>query len=157
MNLRKRRSRRQGEEVLLSPLIDCVFLLLIFFLVTSMIKRFERQIPLSLADDTSAITPEPYDDSYPIGVDPAGRLHGPTGHVNQGVSQFAPLKDSETWLQQLVQERGPAKPVTVIVARGTAFQRVIDVQDRLELIGFQQIRFRIRDFPLGQTDVQRSN
>ena len=43
-----------------------------------LIKRFERQIPVTLADDTSAITTEPFDDSYPIGVDRAGRLFGPT-------------------------------------------------------------------------------
>ena len=35
-------------EVQMSPLIDCVFLLLIFFLVTTMMKKWEMQIPLSL-------------------------------------------------------------------------------------------------------------
>ena len=34
-------------EVQMSPLIDCVFLLLIFFLVTTMMKKWEMQIPLS--------------------------------------------------------------------------------------------------------------
>ena len=31
-------------EVQMSPLIDCVFLLLIFFLVTTMMKKWEMQI-----------------------------------------------------------------------------------------------------------------
>ena len=35
-------------EVQMSPLIDCVFLLLIFFLVTTMMKKWEMQIPLTL-------------------------------------------------------------------------------------------------------------
>ena len=35
-------------EVQMSPLIDCVFLLLIFFLVTTMMKKWEMQIPLSV-------------------------------------------------------------------------------------------------------------
>lgn len=35
-------------DIQMSPLIDCVFLLLIFFLVTTMMKKWEMQIPLSL-------------------------------------------------------------------------------------------------------------
>lgn len=156
MNLRKRRRRKPETGVLLSPLIDCVFLLLIFFLVTSMIKRFERQIPVTLADDTSAITTEPFDDSYPIGVDRGGRLYGPTGGQSRGVTNFGLLENSEAWLHDLIQSRGAHKPVTVVVEKGTPFQKVIAVQDRLETIGFTAIRFRIRDFGLnGEIDVSR--
>jgi biopolymer transport protein ExbD len=156
MNLRKRSRRKPGTGVLLSPLIDCVFLLLIFFLVTSMIKRFERQIPVTLADDTSAITTEPFDDSYPIGVDQTGRLYGPTGKQNRGVTNFARLGDSEKWLQNLIRTRGAHRPVTIVVEKGTPFQKVINIQDRLETIGFTTIRFRIRDFGLGgEIEVSR--
>ena len=40
----------QGEEigVQMAPLIDCVFLLLIFFLVTSTMKKIEPELPLEL-------------------------------------------------------------------------------------------------------------
>jgi len=56
--MRMRRKRKSGgeAEVMLSPLIDCVFLLLIFFLVTSIIKRYERQIPVTLADPTASVS-----------------------------------------------------------------------------------------------------
>ena len=43
-------------EVQMSPLIDCVFLLLIFFLVTTMMKKWEMQIPLSLPSMTSSLS-----------------------------------------------------------------------------------------------------
>ena len=33
-------------EVQMSPLIDCVFLLLIFFLVTTMMKKWEKALHL---------------------------------------------------------------------------------------------------------------
>ena len=149
MNFRKRKRRKAETGVLLSPLIDCVFLLLIFFLVTSMIKRFERQIPVTLADDTSSITEEPFDDSYPIGLDRSGRLYSPNGKSWSGVLSFSPLADSKSWISSLLAERGPAKPITLVVEKGTPFQKVIDIQDRLEITGFEAIRFRIRDFPLG--------
>lgn len=46
-------------EVQMSPLIDCVFLLLIFFLVTTMMKKWEMQIPLSLPSMTSSLSNHP--------------------------------------------------------------------------------------------------
>jgi len=48
---------REGsdEAVAMSPLIDCVFLLLIFFLVTSMLKRKEMLIPIRLPDQSAAV------------------------------------------------------------------------------------------------------
>ena len=134
--------------VMLSPLIDCVFLLLIFFLVTSMIKRFERQIPVTLADDTSAITDEPRDDAFPLGVAKTGRMFSPAGQDQYGVRQFQPIPDPDVFLKQLIGNRGGNRPVTVMVERGASFQKVIRTQDRLELIGFNNVRFRIRDFPL---------
>jgi biopolymer transport protein ExbD len=151
MNIRAKRRKKVSDGVILSPLIDCVFLLLIFFLVTSMIKRFERQIPVTLADDTSAITVEPNDDSFPIGVSKSGLLFAPAGQTWSGVKNFSLLPDPDVFLKTLIGERGKLKPVTVLVERGTPFQKVIRVQDRLELIGFENIRFRIRDFPLDQT------
>ncbi len=49
----------------------------------------------------------------------------------------------------VLSERGADAPVTVNVEKGTHFQEVIKVQDRLEIIGFEQVRFRIRDAALG--------
>jgi len=148
MNLRAGRRKPPIHGVMLSPLIDCVFLLLIFFLVTSMIKRFERQIPVTLADDTSAITDEPRDDAFPLGVAKTGQMYSPVGQDRYGVRQFQPILAPDGFLKQLIGDRGGNLPVTVMVERGTSFQKVIRTQDRLELIGFNNVRFRIRDFPL---------
>ena len=148
MNIRGKKRKSLMTGVMLSPLIDCVFLLLIFFLVTSMIKRFERQIPVTLADDTSAITDEPRDDAFPLGVAKTGRMFSPAGKDKYGVRQFQPIADPDAFLKELIGGRGGTLPVTVMVERGTSFQKVIRIQDRLELIGLKNVRFRIRDFPL---------
>lgn len=149
MKKRQRRRNTGNSEVILSPLIDCVFLLLIFFLVTSMIKRFERQIPVNLSDGTSSINVEASDDSYPIGVSRNGIMFGPDRPNHYGVMGFKPLGDPDGFLRAVLAERGAAAPVTVNVEKGTHFQEVIKVQDRLEILGFEQVRFRIRDAALG--------
>jgi biopolymer transport protein ExbD len=152
MNIRSRKRSKPEVGVLLSPLIDCVFLLLIFFLVTSMIKRYERQIPVTLADNTSSITVDPNDDAYPIGVSKSGQLAGLSHQNVYGVKAFLPLENPNAFLHNLIAERGPDAPIVVLVERGTTFQKVIRVQDDLELVGFEKIHFRIRDFPLHQTE-----
>jgi len=149
MKKRQRRRNSADCEVILSPLIDCVFLLLIFFLVTSMIKRFERQIPVSLSDGTSSINVEASDDSFPIGVSRDGVMYGPDRRNQYGVMGFKPLGDPDGFLRAVLAERGSEAPVTVNVEKGTRFQEVIKAQDRLEIIGFKQVRFRIRDAALG--------
>ncbi|QDU58352.1 ExbD/TolR family protein [Aeoliella mucimassa] len=149
--MRKRRRNPSEPGVMLSPLIDCVFLLLIFFLVTSMIKRFERQIPVTLSDDTSAITTDPMEDSSFVGVDRHGGIYRPTGKTSWGAATFALTTSPNDWLNQVIRTRGEQLPITVVVERGTPFQKVITVQDKLELIGFNNIRFRLRDYALSDT------
>lgn len=58
----------------MSPLIDCVFLLLIFFLVTTMLKKKNKDIDVSLPDSNAAIEMEPNDDTV-IGVDARGQFY----------------------------------------------------------------------------------
>ena len=47
------------SDIPLSPLIDCVFLLLIFFLVTTMLKRKETIIPVTMPMPPRHCMPKP--------------------------------------------------------------------------------------------------
>ena len=70
---RKRQDDQAGVD--LSPLIDCVFLLLIFFLVTTMFKKFEHQIPIRMPDITSSLAEASREDVFQVGMSAAGRFH----------------------------------------------------------------------------------
>ena len=68
-------------EVQMSPLIDCVFLLLIFFLVTTMMKKWEMQIPLSLPSMTSSLsTTRAGEEAVIIAVDEEKNVYQVVGH-----------------------------------------------------------------------------
>lgn len=74
MRLQKN-SDGDGIEVSMSPLIDCVFLLLIFFLVTTMLKKKNKDIDIALPASSSALE-MPIDDSMVvIGIDRRGKLY----------------------------------------------------------------------------------
>jgi biopolymer transport protein ExbD len=58
----------------MAPLIDCVFLLLIFFLVSTMLKKLNRDIDIDLPVSESAEKRVPSNDQSVIGISPDGRF-----------------------------------------------------------------------------------
>ncbi len=62
-------------EVSMSPLIDCVFLLLIFFLVATMSKKANKDVDIRLPESKSAIKRLATDDQLVIGVDVKGNIY----------------------------------------------------------------------------------
>jgi biopolymer transport protein ExbD len=64
----------EDADVPMSPLIDCVFLLLIFFLVSTMTRKEDRDIDILLPQSSSAAKVVPSDDFLVIGVDQSGAL-----------------------------------------------------------------------------------
>ena len=64
-----------GVEVQMAPLIDCVFLLLIFFLVATTLKDMHREIPLSLPQADAAVETETRPETLVLSVDKYGRRY----------------------------------------------------------------------------------
>ena len=62
-------------EISMSPLIDCVFLLLIFFLVATMSKKKSKDVDIRLPESNSAIGRLATDDQTVIGVDEKGNVY----------------------------------------------------------------------------------
>lgn len=145
MRVTKRNSKPDEAEVMLSPLIDCVFLMLIFFLVTSMLKRFEQQIPVTLADPTAAVAVEAENDVFLLAIDRSGQVYREAGRDRKQHVRFEPVTGLPEFLHELVAEFGPDRPIEISVERATPFQRVINVLDVLQLQGLTNVRSRVRD------------
>lgn len=64
----------ENDEIPITPLIDAVFLLLIFFLVSTMIKKVNRDIDIQLPDSVSAERLVPSGRNRVIGLNAAGRI-----------------------------------------------------------------------------------
>ena len=62
-------------EVQMAPLIDCVFLLLIFFLVATTLKDMHREIPVTLPHADAAIETETRPETLVLGVDKYGQRY----------------------------------------------------------------------------------
>jgi biopolymer transport protein ExbD len=104
-------------EVQMAPLIDCVFLLLIFFLVATTLRKIIKELPVELPDSAAAIEVRQEDDLLVIGVNRQGELFIDAQPVStemlherlQEAARKTPQPriridgDRQTTLQQLVQ------------------------------------------------------
>lgn len=143
--MRLHRYEEDDASVPISPLIDCVFLLLIFFLVTTMFKKFEKQIPVTLPDATSSLRAEANDEAEIVGLDELGNASRYTGNADQyGKKEFAPVVDLAVYLKSIADSRGTQTRIRLTADRMTPFQKVVDALDLAELQGFEDVEVRTR-------------
>jgi biopolymer transport protein ExbD len=144
--LRRKRHWADSEdvEVEMTPLIDCVFLLLIFFLVTTMLKKLEKQIPVVLPDSTVTLAPVARTETVILGVDVKGNFYREAGRDAEGNIEYAPLEDLSAYLRQVASERGTQTPIRLDADRNTPFQKVIDALDICSIQGFENVGVRIQ-------------
>lgn len=146
--LRRRRARRGGGgddvAVDLSPLIDAVFLLLIFFLVTTMLKRLEKQIPVVLPDASAALSRVAHTDEVVFLIDSEGAVsEGIPRRGSGGEISYRPVENFDGRLKAIAEDRGVQIPVRVDTEREVGFQKVIDLLDTLAIQGFEEVGVRL--------------
>lgn len=130
----------------MSPLIDCVFLLLIFFLVTTMLKKTEKQIPIVLPESDLALAVESDSEVLTLGVDHQGNVYlGRRGTSSDQMITYEPLDDLAHYLKKLSAQQGSLNPIQLAVDRNTETQEVIDLLDIFQLQGFENVFVRIRE------------
>ena len=140
--------QEDDAEVPMSPLIDCVFLLLIFFLVTTMLKRKEKLIPIELPDNTSAVAARAYDETLIIGLDANGAAYRASGAVTgDGAIIYEPVDDLAAYLKSVIESDGATalqRPLRIDADRNTPFQTAIDMLDVCKLQGFTNVGVKTR-------------
>ncbi|MCP5537159.1 MAG: biopolymer transporter ExbD [Akkermansiaceae bacterium] len=127
----------EGFEVSLSPLIDCVFLLLIFFLLTTMLKKDNRDIAINLPSSTSALELPADDKNTVIGLNAVGEVH-----VNGAPSDLNELRIT---LKDLYVTNGPDHQIRLDADTDCPAFRVVEVLDLCQFVGFHNLAVRTYD------------
>lgn len=125
-----------NAEVSMSPLIDCVFLLLIFFLVATMLKQVDKDIDVSLPDSASAIKLPAEDDTLVIGIDAIGGLY------------YEGARTDRDDLHQYLREVAIATPdrrIRLDADQAAPFHRVVEVLDACQFRGLNNVGIRTYD------------
>lgn len=153
MSLRQRRKNRRPQVSLdLTALIDVVFLLLIFFLVTSTFSKTEQaQIPINLPSAASGqksgegekivlfITE---DGSVDLQTDEESGGGGSGGDESEGVQQALEGKSLREKLD-LLYARNPGASVVLKGDKLATHGKVIEVLDEIKQSGFEAVNLVI--------------
>lgn len=136
MNLRPH--PKQPPDVNLTPLIDVVFLLLIFFMVSTTFER-ESQIKVQLPEAAAQEAVEQEDETLDITIDVEGRFY-----VNQ---REVVNTDVDTLKRAIAKEVGDKRdlPVVITADANASYQAVIRAMDASSQLGLNQISFPISE------------
>ena len=117
----------ESTEVQMGPLIDCVFLLLIFFIVIAVTKKSIKELGIRLPNSAQAQKVKPKDKDLVIRVTSDGKVH---------VGPSASLATRQTW-HKAIEDAAKAKNVKVRLEtdRGTQMQHMMPVWDKLTVCG----------------------
>ncbi len=138
MKVRNKNSADSTLEVQMAPLIDCVFLLLIFFLVSTTMKKQEPGVPLQLPTSTtqSYLTTDEGALALSIRADGALYLDG--------------IAISRATMQRKVKEaaqRQPAPTVRIHADHATPYGHVAEVVEYCQFTGLNVIGLRLAPQP----------
>lgn len=116
----------------LAPMIDIVFLLLIFFIVTWQFTRSETELSVSVPTAREGAEPERQRGEIVINIlgDSTIRIEGTTVDLPQLLNKLAPI--AAAFENQPVRIRGDGD---------VAYQRIVDVIDTCQKAGIWNISF----------------
>lgn len=140
--MRKRRAF-DAPEIPIAPMIDCVFLMLVYFMTTSSLERSEADLACpfeqagGLADPLAAI------DEQRLSIDGQGRVHwnGSVFDLNSGRPSTAALRDRLELFRETC-AAGGSDPSLRIEPEGTApHQALVTLLDAANLAGIDSVHF----------------
>lgn len=123
-------------EVSMSPLIDCVFLLLIFFLVSTMVKKENKDIDINLPESESAEKQLPTNNQTVIGIDKDGHVYY-EGHEATVMEVHNELRATS--------EETPDLQVRIDVDAEAPLHKVIEIVDLCQFSNLSNVVLRTYD------------
>ena len=132
-------TQEAGEEINLTPLIDCVFLMLIFFMVTTTFNKPDEQpikeLFINLPQAASGIESEGLSTPEIISIDSRGRYY---------------LNDEKTSITQLherlklIAQTTPEKRIRIDGDKHAEYQYVAHILNLCQFVGLHNIGTRMR-------------
>ena len=141
--------KKDDDDVTLemSPLIDCVFLLLIFFLVTTMMKKLEKQIPIEVPDPDVTISERMDTRRVILAIGKDGRYYSAERRLQDGRPDFRSVPDVDKFVENLARMQGDGEiNVRLYADPDVEFQTVIEMLDKLQINHLNKVDVRMRDY-----------
>jgi len=125
----------EALEVQMAPLIDCVFLLLIFFLVATTLKKIDEELPLTLPASGASLEVQQPDSYTVVAIDRDLNVYVDGTPVSMGLLQNS--------LRARAQE-DPRTKIRLDIDQKAPFQRVMQILDILQFEGLTHVGINTR-------------
>lgn len=125
-------------EVQMAPLIDCVFLLLIFFLVATTLRELDEELPVELPEALASVTVSRPDNILVISLDASGQIHLGAEPITLG-RLHGEIKDAAA--------KNPDVHVRIDVDTRTPTGDFVHVYDLCRFEGLSDVNLKIADRP----------
>ena len=156
---RRRKSVRDEEpEVSMSPLIDCVFLLLVFFLATTMLKKKEKQIPIQMPDMNLSSSKKATPEIQVIAMGPLGNFYT-LGERQTNIGRVTYRKIQEklhVYLGKLSESHPAGDPIRLDVPRDTRFAVIVELLDLFQENQLTNVSLRLMDEQSAKSMLRRN-
>lgn len=137
--MRVRKPEDEPFEIMLIPMIDCMLVIIIFFLVATTLKNKQPELPVQLPDARAALTVVQPPDVFVIGVDKAGQIF-------LGNDNFIEPADNERLHRELRQlaQATPERKIRIDADRNVRFEEVARVIDLCSFEGLRNVGIHTR-------------
>ena len=125
--VKRTRSKDSGSVIDMAPMLDMVFILLIFFIVTS---SFVRETGIDVNKPKASSSQELARESILIGISREGTIH-----INEGQVDLRALRAT---LQTMTAEK-PDRAAVIVADRDAPSGRVVDVLDQCNLARIKKV------------------
>ena len=142
--LKRNAPREDASELPIAPMIDVVFLLLVFFMVSSSIQKQEADIGFSLPAMVKTSQPVSFPDEQIIEIDAAGRawVNG-YAYDDPGQLRYEKLTQMLSRYREGSEAAQSAARVTIAPADDTPHQMVVRVMDACQAAGLESVSFAV--------------
>lgn len=132
MNLRPRRRNRPSLDM--TPLIDVVFLLLIFFMVSTTFDK-QTRLKVELPEASTVTTPDEQADQIALTIDAGGRFY---------VNEREVINTDVDTLRRALEKAAEGRldvPLVISVDKNAPFQTTMTAMDAAAQAGLPRLRF----------------
>ncbi len=138
--LRKKPDERVG--IPLAPMIDCVFLLLIYFMVSTTLEEQEADLSFELPGTVEQAAPLEFPDEPVIEIRDDGQaVVNDYAYDRPGAPRYRELAAMLTRYQAACRANHSEARVTLSPAEGTQHQAVVKVMDACARAGVKDVQF----------------
>jgi len=140
--MRVKKTEDEPFEIMLIPMIDCMLVIIIFFLVATTMKSHEKELPVDLPAASAALQVEQPPDLFIIGVDKDGVPYLSTGDFIEPV-------DTERLHQRIrdVAAADPNRRVRIDGDRDTRFEAIVRIIDLCQFEGLKNVGLHTKSSP----------